>query len=696
MPKKTTPTKYISPSQKIWKKKDKRPNGILNLAKQYFRWMEIQNYSVHTIKGYRYQLGWFLSWCHESSFYQIHQINKKIIEKYKIHLSQRTSKRKDSLISTSAQNDFLSVVCGFFRWLVKQEYVLNNSCEEVSYYPSTKKLPRDTLNAEEVEHVLNQTDLTTAKGIRDRAIMEVLYSSGLRRGELFHLCIQDLDLARGLILVIEGKGRKDRLVPLGERAIKWLEKYLVEVRSRSMKKASENTLFLTMHGKAFASPNRFTSIVREYINTAKIEKKGSCHLLRHAMATGMLQGGASIRHVQKCLGHSDLSSTEIYTKVTIPNLKQVHLETHPASQSEPEVICQNQQKENLPAFPAPEKQSEKIHPFWQENTPNNTLKPLAEKFLEHMKLKGRSLKYIKITRFYLRTFLQWCTEREIHHPKLIDQRILSLFESFTYQRKNKKGQALSVTVRKQQMIAINLYFRYLVEQKHLSTNPALNIELPKSPIRIPRHVLTPEQVEEILNLPNTKTTLGIRDRAIFEVFYSTGIRRTELANLILKDIDFYNQTILIRNGKGYKDRIIPIGERALQWLTEYLHQSRPLISEREQPHLFLSGRGKPFRPESLSELIMLYLKKFGLYSQRGACHIFRHAMATHMLSAGAEIRYIQEILGHSKVSVTEIYTQVSIDQLKEVHNQTHPAKLYPTKTFEIIRELEQLDPPRKS
>src|ERR1019366_2943848 len=166
-------------------------------------------------------------------------------------------------------------------------------------------------------------------GLRDRAILEVLYSTGLRRMEIIALKLYDLSLDRGLLLVRLGKGQKDRYVPIGERAIAWLQKYIREARPQLAIEPDDMTVFLTAQGEPF-SRDHLSFTVKERIDAAKLGKTGSCHLFRHTMATLMHEGGADIRFIQQMLGHEDLKTTQIYTQVAIRTLQQIHAATHPA------------------------------------------------------------------------------------------------------------------------------------------------------------------------------------------------------------------------------------------------------------------------------------------------------------------------------------------------------------------------------
>jgi len=180
-------------------------------------------------------------------------------------------------------------------------------------------------------------------------------------------------------------------------------------------------------------------------------------------------------------------------------------------------------------------------------------------------------------------------------------------------------------------------------------------------------------METVLALPDITTAEGLRDRACLELFYATGIRRLELTNLHQSDLDRTRGTLHVRLGKGRKDRFVPIGERALAWVTKYEREARPeLLSDPSERHLFLNQYGNPLSPDGLSWRVRDYFKQAGI-EKRGACHLFRHTMATAMLDNGADIRHVQEILGHGQITSTQRYTHVSIARLHAVHAATHPA-----------------------
>lgn len=211
-------------------------------------------------------------------------------------------------------------------------------------------------------------------------------------------------------------------------------------------------------------------------------------------------------------------------------------------------------------------------------------------------------------------------------------------------------------------------------QNHILYNPASDLELPRMERRLPRHVLNIREVETVLAVPDLSALIGIRDRAMLETFYSTGIRRMELINLGVTDIDEDRGTLMVRQGKGKKDRMIPIGDRALAWIGKYRDDVRPdLACGQDDGTLFLTTLGEAFVPNRMTQLVRNYVDAADI-GKRGSCHLFRHTMATLMLENGADIRFIQAMLGHAELSTTQIYTQVSIRMLKQIHSATHPGR----------------------
>ena len=237
------------------------------------------------------------------------------------------------------------------------------------------------------------------------------------------------------------------------------------------------------------------------------------------------------------------------------------------------------------------------------------------------------------------------------------------------------GQPLTFGSQFTHLVPVRAFFKWCARQNHTLYNPASELDMPKMEKRLPKHVLTASEADRVLNQANVADPLGVRDRAILETFYSTGMRRSELASLKLYDLDIERGTVMIRLGKGKKDRMIPIGSRALAWIDKYVVEVRPtLVREPDDGTLFLSNLNEAFTRNRLTQMVREYVDAASL-GKRGACHLFRHTMATLMLENGADIRFIQQMLGHAELSTTQIYTQVSIRKLKEIHSLTHPARL---------------------
>lgn len=297
--------------------------------KRYLEWLLTKNYAARTVENREVYLEFFIAWCEARSLGRPGDVTKPILERYQRHLFHMR-KENGRPLSFRAQHSRLVPVRGYFKWLTRQNVLLSNPASELELPKLERRLPRHVLSAEEAEVILTQPNLAEPLGVRDRAILEVLYSTGIRRGEVIGLSVYDLDAERGTLMVRQGKGRKDRMVPIGERAIAWVERYQREVRPELAVAPDEGTLFLSSLGEGFA-PSRMTQLVRGYVRGAELDKSGSCHLFRHTMATLMLEGGADVRYIQEMLGHAELSTTQIYTQVSIRKLKQVHELTHPGA-----------------------------------------------------------------------------------------------------------------------------------------------------------------------------------------------------------------------------------------------------------------------------------------------------------------------------------------------------------------------------
>jgi integrase/recombinase XerD len=294
-------------------------------------------------------------------------------------------------------------------------------------------------------------------------------------------------------------------------------------------------------------------------------------------------------------------------------------------------------------------------------------------FLEALKTKNFSNMTVITYDRHLRYFVGWCEMRGLIRPAEITEAILIRYQRAVSQIAKPNGNTICFLTQMHYLVPIRQLFRWLAKSHRILFNPASEIELPRKERRLPKAVLSPSEAEQVIAQVNLSYPMGLRDRAILETFYSTGMRRMELITLSLYDIDFDRGTVMIRQGKGKRDRVVPIGERALCWIQKYVSDLRPsLLVDPDCKTLFFTEWGNPLNSSTLSRMVRVAVDGAQI-GKRGSCHIFRHTMATLMLEGGADVRYVQEMLGHADLSTTQIYTRVSIAKLKEIHTTTHPA-----------------------
>jgi integrase/recombinase XerD len=297
---------------------------------------------------------------------------------------------------------------------------------------------------------------------------------------------------------------------------------------------------------------------------------------------------------------------------------------------------------------------------------------LVAEFCEQLSVHAYSPLTVKAKRTMLTMLVHWLAERSVTRPAEVTQPMLEAYQRSLFHARKEDGSPLAFSTQAQRLGAIRTFFEWLVRNNRILHDPAAGLELPRPGRRLPRAVLSAGEVERIMAVPDLETPLGLRDRAMLELLYATGVRRAELANLAVFDLDVERRALMVREGKGRKDRMIPTGERAVVWCERYLAEARPeLVGHSDNGYLFLTVTGQKIYTENLSRLVTSYIKRAGI-AKPGSCHLFRHTMATLMLEGGADIRYVQQMLGHSDISSTQIYTRVSLRALEAVHAATHP------------------------
>lgn len=296
-------------------------------------------------------------------------------------------------------------------------------------------------------------------------------------------------------------------------------------------------------------------------------------------------------------------------------------------------------------------------------------------FLTYLGVKGQATNSLRSRKAALCQFIRWCEERGVTRPLQVDRPMLERYQRALFHYRQSNGEPLAARTQQFMLGALRLWFSWMARQGHVPYSPAAELELPKVVRRLPKAILSAQEVEAVLAVPDVATAVGLRDRAILETLYSTGIRRAELTHLALQDVDRERGTLMVRKGKGGKDRMIPIGDRALAWIAAYRDRARgAFVGLTDEGTLFLNATGRPIQPTHLTPLVGAYVAASGI-GKEGSCHLFRHTCATLMLENGADTRYIQALLGHASLETTQIYTRVSIRALKAIHTATHPGKL---------------------
>lgn len=301
-----------------------------------------------------------------------------------------------------------------------------------------------------------------------------------------------------------------------------------------------------------------------------------------------------------------------------------------------------------------------------------SLAGLVDEWLQFLETKGYTEQTIATNTWSLKTFLGWAADREITHPEQVKKPMLESYQRWLYRYRKDNGQPLGITTQRARLGALQRFFAWLCRRNLLHANPAADLELPrKRPRNLPK-ALSLDEVNRILSLPDIADPLGVRDRAMLELFYATGVRRSELVGLDHEDLDRALGVLRVR-GKGHKQRMVPLGSRATHWLLRYLDEVRPILATDLNEHaLFLSGYGERFSASYVGNWVRSQIKTAEI-GRNGSCHLLRHSCATHMLEGGADIKIIQQLLGHARLDTTQIYTEVGIQTLRDVHSRTHPS-----------------------
>src|SRR3990167_1343279 len=290
------------------------------------------------------------------------------------------------------------------------------------------------------------------------------------------------------------------------------------------------------------------------------------------------------------------------------------------------------------------------------------------KYLVHIEHdKNFSLQTLRAYRNDLNQYLSFLKTEGCCDLKDVNRLLLRKFLAF------QKKHAYTKTTIARKFVTIRSLYKFLCREGILEFSPVENIRTPKLGKKLPKF-MSINEVEAILKTPDTNTLSGLRDSAIMETLYSTGIRVSELVGLNITNVDFQNDAIKVR-GKGKKERLQPIGKHALDAIQLYLDkrntETKSHILTKNNNALFLNNRGGRLSVRSVARMIEKYIKKTGI-NLKISPHVFRHSFATHLLDRGADLRSVQELLGHANLSTTQIYTHITTEKLKQVYDRTHP------------------------
>jgi site-specific recombinase XerD len=294
-------------------------------------------------------------------------------------------------------------------------------------------------------------------------------------------------------------------------------------------------------------------------------------------------------------------------------------------------------------------------------------------FAEKLELLGYSKRSIKDYPYDFKLFLRYLEEKEnVSSLADVTPEHITAYHTHLQYAKFRKDRYLATGSVVKRLDAIRLFYKVMFSEKLIEQDYSHFITTPRKRRSLPRNVPTEKNMVALLETVKPGNPLAVRDRALLELMYATGIRSEEIRTVSVDNLDLTEKTLFV-TGKGSKDRLVPVGDWVLPWLLEYLAASRPKLVNRRAPCelLFISKNGRQITAANLGDLIRKYTKKAGL-DLNITPHSFRHACATHLLKGGADIRYVQELLGHADLSSTQIYTKIDISFLKLAHKKYHP------------------------
>ncbi len=304
---------------------------------------------------------------------------------------------------------------------------------------------------------------------------------------------------------------------------------------------------------------------------------------------------------------------------------------------------------------------------------------LIVKYLKQLTVVGRSKLTTRNARYGLKTFCEFLEEEKVSCIEELTHDIMAEYQQDLAFRLTRKGTPLSLRSQGQLLSVAKNFTSFLKDEEYLINDPGAKIKYPKKPRRLPKVILSTTEMKQLLNGPDVQSNRGYRNRIILEVLYDTGLRRAEMTNIKLHDLDLDGGYIHIRSGKGDKDRVVPLSSRVCNLVKSYLVTVRPtFVNGKDEGFFILNRWGNQMHANGVWAVVKRCASQAGI-KKNISTHTFRHTCATHMLKYGAPVRHVQELLGHESLESTQIYTHVTINDLKEVHAKCHPGETMPVR-----------------
>ena len=682
-------------------------SDLEGLKLAYLQHLKLKNLAALSIRQMDQALRVFLDFIQSRGVGDVGLIDRELFEKYKAHLSEDYLTRKGKRLTTNTIRDRLFIVQRWFLFLRKKGVLFFDPIAEVRPPKIVKQLPRGVMRADEIRKVMAQPDLKIAIGYRDRTMMEILYATGVRCAELVNLRAPDVDLKKKVIRVRNGKGGKDRFVPLSTPACRFIERYLSTIRPelarclrpagnnwKAKSQTGEDFLFLSIYGGQI-SRVWIAATMKRYIAQAGITRPVSpVHSFRHSVATHLLESGMDVRYVQAFLGHESINSTQIYTHVERGTLGRLIKAHHPRALSGESVlpyIPKDDDPYTMPQDaasgergPAPRKGALAL-PLWrrpgtvQHHAPSHELQELKDRYLAAM-IAERYAEGTILSRAYMRrAFVQVPRPARRVAYRGRDSRgsgrFLSMVKRATERlprRKDRRSPDGSLpAVRRKAVLQV------ACEKKLVPADPAVSLKLPQITHGGPQTILTQEEARKFLDAPDLKRATDYRDKALMEVVYATGIRSRELLRLKVPDFDAAALTLFVRQGKSGRDRLIPLPAFVAAFLKEYVEKVRPrlvALAVKDNGILFVSWRGQGFDRQRVGELFKRRAQAAGI-TKHVTPMILRHSIDAHLTENGMDARYVETFLGHENARRAPVDARVERETLGRLIKTHHPRAL---------------------